>query len=68
MNRGVRLVLSVVVWWSAAGVALWLVGLALGWPVSLAGCVLSGLFLGAIGEAGDRLRRVWKSRRRAARM
>ncbi|MEW2129727.1 hypothetical protein [Streptomyces sp. NPDC005435] len=65
MNRAVWPALSMVVWWSAAGVVLWLVGPVFGWSPPFLGCVLSGLFLGGIGEVADRLRRLWKGRRAA---
>ncbi|MEU4153602.1 hypothetical protein [Streptomyces sp. NPDC026659] len=57
MNRAARLVLSLLLWWLAAGLALWLLGLAFGRPASFLGCALSGLFLGAVGEFGDWMRR-----------
>ncbi|MFD8910715.1 hypothetical protein [Streptomyces sp. NPDC059575] len=57
MNRAARLALSLLVWWLAAGVALWLLGLAFGRPAPFLGCALSGLFLGAVGELGDWVRR-----------
>nr|WP_202486315.1 hypothetical protein [Streptomyces sp. SID4985] len=59
--------MSLLVWWPAAGLALWLLGLAFGRPAPLLGCVLAGLFFGAIGELGDWVRRrVRRSRASAA--
>ncbi|MEJ8638942.1 hypothetical protein [Streptomyces sp. MS2.AVA.5] len=54
---------SVTAWWITVAFALWLLGMALGQPVSLAGCAASAALLVAIGEAGDWLRRRWVSRR-----
>ncbi|MGW3647814.1 hypothetical protein [Streptomyces sp. NPDC000878] len=50
-------------WWVTVTLALWLLGMALGQPVRLAGCAASAALLVAIGEAGDWLRRRWVSRR-----
>ncbi|MFD5786766.1 hypothetical protein ACFWH1_09030 [Streptomyces sp. NPDC127037] len=46
-------------WWITVALALWLLGMALGQPVRLAGCAASAALLVAIGEAGDWLRRRW---------
>ncbi|MEU9279705.1 hypothetical protein [Streptomyces sp. NPDC048341] len=54
---------SVTAWWITATLALWLLGMALGQQVSLAGCAASAALLVAIGETGDWLRRRWASRR-----
>ncbi|MEH0419960.1 hypothetical protein [Streptomyces sp. B21-083] len=54
---------SVTAWWITVTLLLWLLGMALGQPVRLAGCAASAAVLVAIGETGDWLRRRWASHR-----
>lgn len=53
---------SIILWWAAVTVALWLLGHALDQPAGLARSAASAALLVAMGEAGDWLRRRWRAR------
>ncbi|MFG2957920.1 hypothetical protein ACGF5O_29925 [Streptomyces sp. NPDC048291] len=55
--------MSLAVWWLLLALVLWLLGKALGQPASAVQCAASAAFLVALGEAGDGVRRRWRSRK-----
>ncbi|MEV8547935.1 hypothetical protein [Streptomyces sp. NPDC051572] len=52
--------MSLGIWWALLALVLWLLGKALAQPASPARCAASAVFLVALGEAGDWLRRRWR--------
>ncbi|MDX3834994.1 hypothetical protein [Streptomyces europaeiscabiei] len=62
-RRRVRRAVSLTVWWALIALVLRLVGQAFDQPATLVQCIASAAFLGAIGEAGDWLRRRWRADR-----
>lgn len=58
-----RLAISLIAWWMLTALLLWLLGRALDQPAPLAQCVSPAVFLVALGEAGDWLRRRWRASR-----
>jgi hypothetical protein len=54
---------SVIVWWFAVTLTLWLLGTHAAQPVRFTGRAASAVLLVAIGEAGDWLPRHWVARR-----
>lgn len=46
-------------WWALATTVFWLLGKVLDQPTSLPGCAATAVFVIAVGELGDRLRRRW---------
>ncbi|MDX3696704.1 hypothetical protein PV726_41915 [Streptomyces europaeiscabiei] len=63
-----RLAVSLTVRRAPIALVLWLVGKALDRSATLAQCIASAAFLGAIGEAGDWRRRRWRSDRLTKRL
>ncbi|WP_431967910.1 hypothetical protein [Actinacidiphila sp. bgisy160] len=54
---------SVLLWWAGLTLVLWLLSRVSGQPAGLAGCAASAVLLVAVGEAGDWVRRRWRTHR-----
>ncbi len=62
-TRRRREIPSIVPWWAGLTLVLWLLSRA-GQPTGVAGCAASAALLVAVGEAGDWVRRRWRTNRR----
>jgi hypothetical protein len=63
-----RLAFSLTVRWLLLSLVFWLLGRALDQPAALAQCPASAAFLVGLGEAGDLLRRRWRTGRSTSRL
>ncbi|WP_254705449.1 hypothetical protein [Streptomyces vilmorinianum] len=59
-----RQAVSLIAWWAALTLILWLLGHTTGHPAGLAPSAASAALLVAVGETGDWVRRRWTARRR----
>ncbi|GAA1264202.1 hypothetical protein GCM10009646_60090 [Streptomyces aureus] len=60
-----RQTMSLTTWWIVITITLWSLGKGIGQSAELAPCAASAAFLVAMGEAGDWVRRRWRTRRQA---